>query len=153
MFWLSNDATIMATEYKYDRYYLEPPSAKLENATSALVATDQREVLRGENVYVRCHVFGNPLPYRKWYRVGGGRLPMRYSFLDTLSIRNAVLNDSGIYACRATTDDAMATAFVEIVVKDGAVTSTTTTSTDVTKRRKYPASIQSRRWKHSYFSQ
>lgn len=136
---------------KYVRFCLEPPSAKIQSANGSLVVYDRREVLLGEDVHVPCHVFGSPLPYRRWYRVGGGRLPMRHSFYEMLWISNAVLSDSGIYSCRAITDNAVGSAQVEIVVK-GDAASNTTTSTDVTKRRKYPSSIESRRWKHSYFS-
>ena len=85
------------------------PTAKIE--------PERQTIVQGQNGELRCVVSGNPVPTITWQKVGGELVPLRHrSSGETLIIENAVIEDRGLYVCRADNREgsAQSSAIVEI---------------------------------------
>jgi len=85
------------------------PTAKIE--------PERQTIVQGQNGELRCITSGNPVPTITWQKVGGDLAPLRHKTNgDTLFIENAIIEDRGLYVCRADNREgsAQSSAIVEI---------------------------------------
>ncbi|XP_054159296.1 basement membrane-specific heparan sulfate proteoglycan core protein-like isoform X2 [Oppia nitens] len=70
------------------------PTAKIE--------PERQTIVQGHSGQLRCITSGNPIPTISWQKVGDDLIPLRHKTNgDILFIENAIIEDRGLYMCRA----------------------------------------------------
>ena len=85
------------------------PTAKIE--------PERQTIVQGQSGQLKCITSGNPVPTISWQKIGSDLVPLRHKTSgESLLIENAVIEDRGLYVCRADNREgsAQSSAIIEI---------------------------------------